>query len=390
MDHDMSALRTRSRVAAYVIRDYLTDPKVESETDVPWRPEAITASWLTAAICQDIPGAEVLDVKVSGGSQGSTVRRAVQLTYNDAGRRAGLPDHLFAKSTPSLLTRLSSGFAAQAESRFHRTIRDELDIEAPQMIHASVDKESKRSLQLFIDLVHEKQATFFTYKTPTDRTDAEQAVETLGTLHGQHYDSPRFNTDLQWLNGYEDFLRVGERDGIRVGHDAAMLQCEDIVPVEVFARRDEIWSLLKQSLSAHHQEPRTIIHNDVHLGNWYRTGAGQLGLGDWQCICTGHWARDVAYAMSTLLSVEDRRNAEEGLIHRYLDCLHQAGGPKVDFDVAWERYRQQMFAALLMWTPTLVHPPTMPDMQPEPMSRLMIQRISTAIDDLDSLGSFGK
>ena len=381
-------LRTRSRVAAYVIRDYLLDPKVVRDDDVPWRPEAMTAAWLTAVLCREAPGAEVVDVEVSGGTQGSTVRRAVSLTYNDAGTEAGLPDHLFAKSTPSLLTRLSSGFAAQAESRFHRTLRAELDIEAPWMIHASVDKETKRSIQLFLDLVHQKQTTFFTYETDTTRLDAEQAVATLGTLHGQYYDSPRFGQDLQWLNGYEDFLRAGERDGIRVGHDAAMLKCEDVVPAPVFARREEIWPQLKRSLSAHQDEPRTVIHSDVHLGNWYRTGAGVVGLGDWQCICTGHWAHDLAYTVSTLLPVEDRRAAEGDLLARYVERLHEAGGPKVSIDHAWLRYRQQMFAALLMWTPTLVHPPTMPDMQPEAMSRLMIHRITTAIDDLDSLGSF--
>jgi hypothetical protein len=67
--------------------------------------------------------------------------------------------------------------------------------------------------------------------------------------------------------------------------------------------------------------------------------------------------------------------------------MHVIGGISLDFDEAWLRYRQQTFAALLMWTPTLCHPPTMPDMQPEAMSLEMIRRITAAMSDLDSFDS---
>ena len=66
-----------------------------------------------------------------------------------------------------------------------------------------------------------------------------------------------------------------------------------------------------------------------------------------------------------------------------VDC----GGERVDPDTAWTLYRQQLFAALLMWTPTLCHPPTMPDMQPETMSLEMIRRITAAMSDLDAFES---
>jgi len=70
------------------------------------------------------------------------------------------------------------------------------------------------------------------------------------------------------------------------------------------------------------------------------------------------------------------------------DRLRECGGPALSFDAAWRRYRQQTFAALVMWTPTLCHSPLMPDMQPEAMSMEMIRRIATAISDLESFDSF--
>jgi hypothetical protein len=48
-----------------------------------------------------------------------------------------------------------------------------------------------------------------------------------------------------------------------------------------------------------------------------------------------------------------------------------------------------MPAALLMWTPTLIHSPTRPDMQTEKMSIEMIRRITAAIDETDALASAG-
>ena len=382
---DRSSLRTRSRMAAWVIHDFLLDPPAVAADDVPWRPEAITPAWMTATLCRDVPGAEVLEVKLSEPSQGSTVRRSVEVRFNDVGEKAGLTNAFFAKATPSLVTRSLSGVAARAEFKFLHELRDQLDIEAPTLPYSASDKASGRSVQLFVDLVKTEGATFNRYTTKIERSHAEDAVDILGTLHGHFYDSEVLHR--RWLGTYEQFLRGGERVGIRGGHDEAMIKAKDVIPEDVFERRDEIWPLVIKGLAVHGEGPRTLLHSDVHLGNWYITGQNRLGLADWQCVCTGHWSRDLAYSLSTLLATEDRRAWERDLIARYLERLEAEGGPKVSFDEAFRRYRQQLPAALLMWTPTLCHAPGMPDMQPEEMSMLMISRITAAMSDLDVFAS---
>ncbi|MBV8773813.1 MAG: DUF1679 domain-containing protein, partial [Deltaproteobacteria bacterium] len=117
------------------------------------------------------------------------------------------------------------------------------------------------------------------------------------------------------------------------------------------------------------------------------TGEGVLGLCDWQCLGRGHWARDVAYAISTTLSIEDRRAWERELLQRYLERMAEKSVLSVSFDEAWDLYRQQLPLALLMWTPTLVHTRTTPDMQPEQMSLEMIKRITVAMSDVQTLAS---
>ena len=380
-------LRTRARIAAHVLWDHLVQPPALAGDDVPWRAEGITPEWLTAILCSGVPGAAVEAIEVDGGSQGSTVRFRIAITYNEAGRLAGLPEHLFAKSTPSLLTRLSAGMAASAEARFLQHVRPDLPIEAPTLRHAAYDRITGRSVHLFDDLVATKGATFCGPTTRITRDHAEQMVDTLAVLHGRFLGSSRFESDLRWVPTYETFLRTGERNGIRVGHDKAMIEARDVIPPEVFDRRAEIWPMTIKSLALHEQEPRTLIHSDVHLGNWYIVGGDRMGLGDWQCVSTGHWARDFAYAVSTVLAEDDRRAWERDLLDRYLQRMRDQAGLRTTLEVGWNQYRQQLFAALLMWTPTLCHPPTMPDMQPPEMSRLMIQRITTAIADLDALSS---
>jgi len=384
---EIGPLRTRARIASHVVWDHLTRPPAEAIGDVPWCAEAVTLPWLTAILCKDHPDAEVVAVEVDGGGAGSSVRRRIRVAYNEAGERAGLPERFFAKATPTLLTRLSSAMAASKEARFFTQVRPELPIEAPIHHYSAFDRNSGRSFHLFEDLVATSQAVFCDNRTPISRAQAEDIVDLLAGVHSRFHGSPRLAADLRWLPPFEAFLRTGERDGIRIGHDQAMRVAEPVIPTDVTARKDEIWPMAMVGLAVHDEEPRTLLHSDVHLGNWYVTGAGRMGLCDWALVCSGHWSRDFAYAMSTTLEIADRRAWESDLLERYLERMQEFAGVRIDRHIAWTRYRQQTFAALLMWTPTLRHPPTMPDMQPEPMSLEMIRRITAAISDLESFDS---
>jgi len=89
---------------------------------------------------------------------------------------------------------------------------------------------------------------------------------------------------------------------------------------------------------------------------------------------------------------------QDGLIFSYVNGMaelddkprlaRQFPGSKPYFDESFRNYREQMVHALLMWTITLCHSPLLPDMQPEQTTLTMIERITTAMADLDSLDSF--
>jgi hypothetical protein len=378
--------RTRTRYAAHSVWDGLTDPALTGVDDVPWRVEAVTPEWLTAQLCRDHPEAHVESVQVRGeGAMGSTVHRWLTVGYDEAGRAAGLPTAMFAKSTPTVLTRLASGGRiVTQEHTFYTAARPHLAIETPAMLASAIDRTSGRSIQVFDDLVATRGTTFFHRETEVDRPTADQIVDTLAGYHGAFWDSPLLTTDLAGLSRHGAFLDVGERIGMRAAHDEAMDRAKDVVPPAVYDRRDDIWGHAVAAMEFH-DGPRTLLHGDVHLGNWYITGDGVVGLADWQNTCIGSWAFDIAYALSTTLATPDRRAWERELVERYVAKV----GHGLTFDRAWAMYRRALTIPLLLWTPTLVPSPVFPDMQSEEMSLLMISRIAAAMDDLGTLDEEG-
>lgn len=264
-------------------------------------------------------------------------------------------------------------------------MRPHLSIETPVHRYSANARSSGRSIHLFDDLVATENATFCDYETRFSDIQIAAALELLASLHGHFYDDPPLKEELSWIPNYEVFFDALAATGTRKCHDQALVEARDVIPARIFAAREKLWPAAVAGLAVHSEQPRTVLHSDLHPGNWYLTGAGAPGLCDWQCIVQGHWARDFAYAVSTMLDVEQRRASESELLRHYLQCLAQANGPEINFDDAFEDYARQLPSALLMWTPTLCHPPTMPDMQPKQVSIEMIRRIAVAIDDLGVL-----
>ena len=185
-----------------------------------------------------------------------------------------------------------------------------------------------------------------------------------------------------------DWFDIGARQmGTAHYTGKAMRRMAARVPARLMARVDEIWPATVAASQIHRIGPRGLLHSDVHIGNWYRHGKGTMGLLDWQCVAQGHWSRDVAYALSAALTIEDRRAWERALLARYLEVLSNIAGVYIDTDFAWRHYRAQMLHALWMWTITLCHSPWLPAMQAPAISMEMIERIATAVDDLDSLNA---
>jgi thiamine kinase-like enzyme len=375
-------LSRRARIAKHTLWDHLARP-VERDADrVPWSTSGLSTGWLTRALCSDIPGARVVDYELSSRSDGTSSRERIRIGYNQAGRGAGLPEWVHAKSTPDLTTRLTASGLAAAEIDFYLNFREEVDIESPHAYYGGVEPASGRSLLLLEDIVKSKDAVFGSPTLTIDRSQAEQIVDTLATVHGTFYDDPRLASPSRGIRPLEDVYGAKMIDLIRDVHQEAILRVADRLPSGVVDGRERILDLALDSLEAQRTQPRTLVHSDVHLGNWYLIEDGtRVGMIDWQAASAGFWARDLGYALSSALTIADRRAWERDLVERYTEKLNERAGTFITPGEAHDAYRRQIPAAILLWTSTLVHLPWVPDMQPEHIAREMVVRMGTAIDD---------
>ncbi len=373
------------------ISDKVRNPAAKSGKKIPWHFSAISPEWLTDVICGEHPGAKVVSIKMGVGHTGTSGRQQILVTYNKEGEAARLPTSIFCKGTPTFVTRvsMSSVPSMMIEEQFYRLVRPDLEIEAPIGYYSAYNLWNGRSIHLIEDLVATKGASFPKPTTKITRKNAESIVRVLASLHGHFLENPelstRFGELMTWPEVYQRMSRLMNLEKYHYrGFDKAL----PVIPEALRARRNETWPAIVRCTELHKTLPQTLVHCDVHLGNWYITQNDEMGLLDWQCVSRGHWSRDLAYALTATLAVEDRREWEEDLIRLYVAEMNARSRSPISFDDAWLRYRQQVFSALAFWTPTYAPPAFAPDnMQPEELSVEMIKRFTNAIVDLDSFGA---
>ena len=383
-----SVALTALRIAGHVALERLRPRLALAATDVPSSVATLTPAWWTAVMCAGHPGAEVIAFNTLGASAGTHQRHRFVLSYNAAGRAAGLPFSVFTKSLPNVMTRMIGGYngTARAEGRFYRELRPTLKIESPLSYHSAFDRHSLAGINVLEDVAATRGAQFCEADTYVTRAMAESMVDLLAQLHAHTYADPRLDHEWRWLANFSDWFEIGARKMDTERYTGqAIRRMADRLPAALVKKADQIWPATLAASTIHRQGPRSVLHSDVHIGNWYRHGNGAMGLFDWQCVAQGHWSRDVAYAISAALTVENRRAWERALLARYLETLSTLADVYIDTNSAWDHYRRQMLHALWMWTITLCHSPWLPAMQPVATSMAMIERIATAVDDLDSL-----
>lgn len=134
------------------------------------------------------------------GTTGTTDRRRLAVKWNGPGRAAGLPDHLFLKSTPLSAknrTMVAALGMAVNEARFYNEAADELGGVAPRSwyAHAGV---GARFLIVLDDIVAAGGRPYALADT-CDIVHAQGLIDAFATLHARFWQSPRLVGDLSWV-----------------------------------------------------------------------------------------------------------------------------------------------------------------------------------------------
>lgn len=320
---------------------------------------------LDAPRVSQILGRTVTSVSVLGGDAGTTSRARLALTGD------GVPESVFVKmSAGTAQSRLIGelGRLAETEVRFYRDVAPQLT-GVPRAFGSAFDPLTGRFVLVLEDLAAGGCA-FPDTVHPLDADQAAGIVELLARLHAAFWGA----AGLGWLySGSTDPSVPLVRSMLRVS--ARRLTGDP--DVEAGRLIIEHYPAVAGLIDA---APHTVLHGDAHPGNCYFRD-GQAGLLDWQAVRRGHPARDLAYTLVTGMTTADRRSSEGALIDTYRQALAAAGGPTLDRDQLWERYRQ---AAAYAYVASLVTA-GLGGMQAEHIALEGLRRSVAALDDLDTV-----
>jgi Phosphotransferase enzyme family len=329
-----------------------------------------------------------LDSSTLSKAMGRTVR-SVRVLSSDAGTssRARLvltgdrvPESVFVKiGAQTAATRLMGelGRLGHTEVRFYHQLAPEL-AGVPEAYGTAFDTWTGRYLLILEDLP--ESCVFPDTLHPLSVDQASSIVELLAGVHGTFWERAAQNGrgPLAWL-----YTPSGDVTSLLTGSlmKTSMKRLAEKTTIGVDNGRF-IADNYRAVAAIIDTPPHTVMHGDAHPGNVYFRD-GQAGLLDWQAVRRGHPSRELAYTLITSLTPEDRQAAQGDLLDDYRRALAAAGGPKLDRDDLWLRYRQ---GALYAYVAPLITA-GMGGMQVEDIAMEGVRRGVAALDDLETVAA---
>lgn len=337
-----------------------------------------TADELSAGVLSDVMGTDVASASVLDADEGTSSRARLALTGG------GVPETVFVKLTAqTTATRLMGelGRLGHTEVRFYRQLAPQLT-GVPTGYGAAFDAWTGRYLLVLEDLPA-ASCQFPDTLHPLSTGQAGLIVELLATLHATFWG--RLPEDgrgpLGWLYSPSGDV-TSMLTGSLMNTSIKRLSGRTDIPVE---QGRFIADNYRAAAALIDTPPHTVMHGDAHPGNVYFRD-GNPGLLDWQAVRRGHPSRELAYTLITSLTPEDRRAAQRDLLGEYRRALAAAGGPVLNGDELWLRYRQ---GALYAYVAALITA-GMGGMQVEDIALEGLRRAVAALDDLETVALLKK
>ena len=232
---------------------------------------------------------------------------------------------------------------------------------------------------VILEVLPAEQCRFPDTLHPLDADDASLVLERLAQLHATFWDRLPAGTGtgpLGWL-----YTASADSASLLTGPllktSARRIAERSDIPVQHGQFIDENYRAVARLIDT---GPHTVMHGDAHPGNVYFRN-GEAGLLDWQAVRRGHPSRELAYTLITSMTTADRRAVQRDLLDGYRKSLVAAGGPDLDRDDLWYRYRQ---AALYAYVAPLITA-GMGGMQDEGIAMEGLQRGVAALEDLETV-----
>lgn len=332
-------------------------PERSTAPEPVWRPEALTADWLTACLrsAGALRSGAVTDFTVEPvgtGQMGDSFRLRLDLTPDAEGAARTVVGKFTAADEQSRSTGVSMR-TAEVEVRFYQQVAPTLPARTPACYYAEVDPATARFVLILEDLAP---------RQPGDQVrgctadEAAVALEELAKVHAPRWADPALER-LEWLN---------RRDPQSLEFLASIFPSLWTGFVERYAGRlpdqvvrvgDAFFPHIAEYL-LRQDGPRTVQHADYRVDNLLFGGPldstldspldSPLAIVDWQTVTLGQAAADLSYFLGGSIDVDARRRHEDELVHGYFDVALGHGVSGYDFDDLWRDYRRHAFSGLVM------------------------------------------
>jgi Phosphotransferase enzyme family len=285
----------------------------------------------------------------------------VQVEYNAAGKKAGLPASLFVKGgfkgvNNETVSGIDAGLdiGTEVELLAYHGLVSHLEVNTPQVFAVMFDQKSYSGIVVMEDLAL-ANVTFLKSSPGLSYVQAAAFVDALARIHAPWMNSPQFAAGGQFgpssslaecsarlKDGYINHMATTPRwaDYVALPRGAAM-PC-------MFQDAARVAAAQKKMNELHQACARTIVHGDEHLGNLYLDAKGNPGFIDW-CARIEPWAISVSYFLVVTIDTMDRRQWERPLLHLYLERLARYGATVPNFEEAWLMYRCTTLYPFLVW-----------------------------------------
>lgn len=340
-----------------------TDAVIGRMRSLPRTVDELTAEYLSEIMQRDVSSAAVI-----GTDAGTSSRARFALAGNN------IPASVFVKMpAQTVATRLIGelGRLAQTEVLFYRQLSPGLT-GLPALYGSAFDSVTGRFVLVLEDLAADS-CEFPDTLHPLNSDQASKIVELLARLHAAFWEK-----SIEWVySASEDRTSLLTRSLLNTS--ARRLADRSSISVEDGRFIIDNYRAVAQLID---RPPNTVMHGDAHPGNVYFRSS-EAGLLDWQAVRRGHPGRELAYTLITSMTTADRQAAEHDLLAIYRRVLKASGGPDLDPDDLWLRYRQ---GSLYAYVAALITA-GLGGMQEEGIALEGLKRGVAALSDLETVAA---
>jgi hypothetical protein len=337
---------------------------------IPRLPE-ITGAWLGAVLSAGGRDVQVDAVEVT--PIGFVHGGAFRLTPTYAAAQPDLPRNF--------LLQTSGDFGHRSECTFYASVRDRVEVPAPDCMLCEIDADTGESVILLADPAP------VVVVDPLDGCDEERARVAAAAIAGLH--APTWCAP-EWLRFPGLTAPLPDSAAARALGDAARAGGERIVErfggrltVEDTATLAGAMAAVSSWVSAV-QGRYSLLHGDFRLEHLlFAPGGAAVRVTGWQTLTVGLPARDLACLAGTGLEPELRSTADHDLVTAYHSALVERGVTGYDLESCWHDYRYAMLQAVLSCVSALTES-TSGGRAADPMLA-MLHRACVAVRDLGTL-----